>query len=635
MVDKLKLEQNPLSPIVERVAELCPAAVVNGRIDFERLKTEWTADIIEPEREQYSFTWVGKNDAIAESNRLIRKTLRLDTGASKDWENTKNLYIVGDNLDALKLLRNSYHKKVKMIYIDPPYNTGNDFVYCDDFAETCKEYMEKTQVCDIDGNRLVANKRDGGHFHSNWCSMMYPRLKIARDLLTDDGAIFISIDDNEVTNLRKICDEVFGESNFICMFTWQKKTQPSFLSKEIANVTEYILAYKKTSIGLCLKGGYVDNLRDNELINIGNPIQERVLPADAVEIERGKYNGLLPKGKYGNGVLEIELLNDVAVSKGVPDSDLRLVGRFVRSQETLLKDIKNGAKIFIRSTKTLRPTINLNKQDPGIKPPISLLSKKLNEKIPTNTDASSEIKSLFGGINIMDYPKPSGLIRFFVDALTYDDKKSIVLDFFSGSATTAHAVMQLNAEDGGQRKFIMVQLPEATDEKSEAFKAGYHDISEIGMERIRRAGDKIATENPDKQIDTGFRVLRIDSTNMKDVYYTPAETTKASLLDSVDNIKQGRTEMDLLFGVMVDRGLKLDMPIETAVLNNITYYRVNNGDLVACFADNLPENFIHEIANQKPDTVVFRDSSFAEPKDKINLTEIFKTISPKTEVYVF
>jgi len=635
MTEKLKQEVNPLSAVVQQVAQICPAAVQDGKIDFERLRTEWSADLIEPDVESYNFTWVGKNAAIAEANKKIRKTLRPVKADSKNWENTQNLYIEGDNLDVLKLLQESYLGKVKMIYIDPPYNTGNDFVYCDDFTLGCAEYIEKKGQCDIETNeRLFRNTETNGRFHSDWCSMIYPRLKIARDLLSDDGVIFISIDDNEQANLKKICDEVFGESNFICMFTWQKKTQPSFLSKEIANVTEYILAYKKTSIGLCLKGGYVDNLRDNELINIGNPIQERVLPADAVEIERGKYNGLLPKGKYGNGVLEIELLNDVTVSKGVPESDLHLVGRFVRSQDTLLKDIKNGAKIFIRSTKTLRPTINLNKQDFGIKPPISLLSKKLNEKIPTNTDASSEIKGLFGGINIMDYPKPSGLIRFFVDALTYNDKQSIVFDFFSGSATTAHAVMQLNAEDGGNRKFIMVQLPEATDEKSEAYKAGYKNICEIGKERIRRAGDKIMSEHPDAKIDTGFRVFRLDDTNMKDVYYKPVDTAQDSLLDMVDNIKPDRTDMDLLFGAMLERGLMLDMPVEEVQSNGITYYVVNNGDLIACFAENIPESVIHEIANRRPLQALFRDSSFAESKDKINLTEIFKNVDSNIKVCV-
>lgn len=628
MTEKLKMEQNPLSVAVEKIKEICPAAVTrDGKIDFEELKTSLATDVAEDTIEKYEFTWVGKNAAKAEANRPIRKTLRPVVADSKDWDNTKNLYIEGDNLDALKLLQESYLGKVKMIYIDPPYNTGNDFVYCDNFKMGCAEFIEKSGQCDADGNRLFANTKTNGRFHSDWCSMMYPRLKIARNLLTDDGVIFVSIDDNEQINLKKICDEVFGEGTFLGQFVWQKKTQPSFLSREIASVTEYVLCYKKNKDQIALKGGFIDMDRTGELINIGNPIGERVLDKSAVEIENGKFTGILKAGDYGNGVLVINLLEDVNVINGIPQADIKIRGRVIQSQNTLDNEIAKGAKIFIKSTKTLRPTIKVVREEIGIKPPISLLSKKLDDNIPTNTDASSEIKDMFEGINIMSYPKPSKLLKYLADAVTYNSPNSIILDFFSGSATTAHAVMQLNAEDGGNRRFIMVQLPEETDPKSEAAKAGYTNICEIGKERIRRAGAKIKAENPDKDLDIGFRVLRVDSDNMADIAKRPSDITQGQLKLDVENIVPERSDLDLLFGVMVDCGLMLDMPIETKQMDDKTYYVVNHGDLVACFEKNIPEKLIYEIARMNPVCAVFRDSSFAEPKDKINLAEIFKNIT--------
>ena len=628
---------------VEKIAEIFPNVVTEAKdeqgnlihkIDFEKLKQELSPDVIDGD-ENYDFTWVGKKSAMVEANKPTNKTLRPCLEDSVNWDKTENLYIEGDNLEVLKLLQESYLNKIKMIYIDPPYNTGNDsFIYPDDYATERGLYDEEVGAVDESGYRMFKNTENNGRFHSSWCSMMYPRLRLARSLLTDDGVIFISIDDNEVDNLKKMCDEVFGASNFMANFIWQKKTQPSFLSREVANITEYLLVYKKNANIVPLKGGFIDNTRDGELINIGNPVVERILPCSALEIERGKFTGALNPGIYGNGVLEVEILNRVEVINGIPNEDIYLKGRITRSQETLYKDIQNGAKLFIRNTKTMRPTINLNRQEIGIKPPVSLFSKKLDENIPTNTDASNEMKDMFDGINISSYPKPTKLIKYIIDAVTYESKSSIILDFFSGSATTAHSVMQLNAEDGGNRKFIMVQLPEVCDEKSEAYKAGYKNICEIGKERIRRAGKKIIEETGKTDLDIGFRVLKLDESNMKDVYYTPDELSQSDLIDSISNIKDGRSGYDLLYQCMLEWGLELSLPHRMERINNNEVHIVNNGDLIACFDNKIPEETVKQIADLKPLRVVFRDSSFANPAARINVDEIFKLKSPQTTIKV-
>ena len=634
---------------LEKLSQAFPEVITetmgeDGKIkrvaDFEKLKMLLGDSAAERPQEFYEFTWPGKNEAIMEAAKATTKTLRPCPEESKNWDTTQNLYIEGDNLEALKILQEAYLGKVKMIYIDPPYNTGKDFVYRDNFHKSAEEGKADETVRDEEtDNNLFQNTESNGRFHSDWCSMIYPRLKLARDLLRDDGVIFISIDDNEVHNLRKICDEIFGESNFVGIFTWQKKTQPSFLSPEIATITENILSYKRSTNNLKLKGGFTDNERDGELVNIGNPIVERVLPCKAIEIERGHFNGVLHKGKYGNGVLEIELKNEVRVTNGIPENDLHIAGRITRSQLTLNEDIKNGAKLFIRSVKTLRPTINFYKTEKSIKPPTSLLSKKINPCIPTNTDASSEIKTLFDGVNLMSYPKPVGLIKFLEDCALYEDKNGIILDFFSGSATTAHACMQLNAEDGGNRKFIMVQLPEVCAPDSEAAKAGYKNICEIGKERIRRAGEKIKAEHATTapNLDIGFRVLKIDESIMKDVFYSPNETSQDLLSTLESNIKEDRTDLDLLFACLVDWGVELSMPLKMESIDGVEIHTMNDGDapaLVACFAQNIPETVVRKIAARHPLRAVFRDTSFADSPAKINLTEIFKTYSPETDVKV-
>lgn len=606
MTEKLKMEQDPMSPVLETIKQVCPAAVNdNGTIDFDVLKSELSDSVVEGQRERYEFDWVGKENAIREYKRKIRKTLRPVVEDSKNWETTQNLYIEGDNLDALKLLQKSYLHKVKMIYIDPPYNTGNDFVYCDDFAEDCKQYLDKKEVCDADGNRLFVNKRDNGQYHSNWCSMMYPRLKLARDLLSDDGLIFISIDDHEQANLKKICDEIFGEGNFIAQFNWMKTSTPPSLSKNVRKKFEYVLCYAKKQNDTGLNGGIVEG-GDMPLLNDGNSFGTLVFPKDSVVFK-------IPDGKYKAGQYDrVSLEKDIIVENGKSITDVELSGNFKWQQSTLNEEVKAGTVFRI---KTERFAIRYERSGERIKVPSNVISKE-ECNVGTNEDAQKDIISLFNQ-KIMDYPKPVSLLKYVINMKTSED--DIVLDFFSGSATTAHAIMRLNAEDGGCRKFIMVQLPEPTAEDSEAFKAGYKNICEIGKERIRRAGDKIVAETGRTDLDIGFRVLRIDLSNMKEVYYKPSDTKQSGLLDLVDNIEDGRTDMDLLFGVMVDCGLPLNMPIETKTSHGKTYYVVNNADLIACFEDSISEDLIREIAKQKPICAVFKDFSFAEAKDKVNV----------------
>ncbi|MBE6457942.1 MAG: site-specific DNA-methyltransferase [Alphaproteobacteria bacterium] len=596
MIEKLKLEQNPMSPVLETLKQVCPGAInEDGTVDFDVLKTELSDSITEGKRERYEFDWVGKENAKREYKRKIRKTLRPVVADSKNWETTKNLYIEGDNLDALKLLQKSYLRKVKMIYIDPPYNTGNDFVYCDDFAEDCKEYLDKKEVCDTDGNRLFVNKRDTGHYHSNWCNMMYPRLKMARDLLTNDGVIFISIDDHEVANLKKICDEIFGNERFVGMLIWKTKTAAKGVPTKNMLVTnhDYILVYQG-------KSQFRFNGEDRDVSKFSNPDND----------PRGAWKADNMKSTVSTNVFSIT----------DPNTGNVFTKNWAFSKESIDKMIAENKIIWPSSSDgTPRQKRFMNEMTNDTTPLRSLIGEFQSET------ATNKLKELFGGKKLFDFPKHVDLIKLLVKQATEAD--SLILDFFSGSATTAHAIMQLNADDAGTRKYIMVQFPEILEENSEAFKEGYTNLCEIGKERIRRAGEKIKAETPDKDLDIGFRVLRVDSSNMKDVYYKPSETSQTGLLDAVDNIKNDRTDMDLLFGVMIDCGLPLDMPIETKEVNGKKYYVVNGSDaLVACFEENISEDLIREIASHKPMCAVFKDSSFAEAKDKVNVSEIFKSI---------
>ena len=588
-------------------------------------------------RESYEFTWVGKREAIAEAGRPTTKTLRPDLDESVDFENSENVFITGDNLEVLKILQESYLGKIDMIYIDPPYNTGKDFVYSDKFQKTDEELKEDMDLLDEEGRQVVGlakNEKTSARYHSDWLNMMYPRLRLARNLLKDSGAIFISIDDNEQANLKAICDEIFGEENFIQDFIWHKKTQPSFLSKEVANIHEYLLAYRKEK-NVKLKGGFTDPDKLIEMLNISNNKSMRIFNCNSTIINNGNYNGVIEKGIYGNGDLKVELLEDIQVNNGVPVSDIRMFGRFKWGQEKIDELIQNGGNIEIRSVSTLRPTARRNTGEVNVKPPVSILSKSMNA-IPTNTDATNEMKNMFDGISIFSNPKPTGLLKFLIDAKTYEKDNSLILDFFGGSGTTADAVMQLNAEDGGNRKFILCTLDEEVADKSAAKEAGYETIDQISRERIRRAAAKIQEEHPElvgKQ-DFGFKAYKLDSSNFKDVSARPDQFIQGELFDSVSNIKDGRTGLDLLFQVMMTWGMELSLAIDMEKVAGAEVYDVDQGSLMACFEDEISEEVISHIAQAQPLRAVFRDSSFANSADKINVSEIFKELSPHTKVKV-
>ena len=591
-------------------------------IDKDMLEQEISTKVVEGREERYQFTWPDKKQAILAANAPISKTLRPYREESKNFDTTENLYIEGDNLEVLKLLQETYLGQIKMIYTDPPYNTGNDFVYNDDFKQSTQEYLDESGQFDEEGNRLEKNLESNGRFHTDWINMIYPRLKLARNLLSDDGVIFISIDDNEQSNLKKICDEIFGEGNFIGVFKWNKSQNPPSLSKTIRHKFDYIVCYKKNNLKNKLYGGTVSG-GDSPIYNGGNPISKLTFPPNSVKfsISDGSYN----KSFESN----IKLLRSVNIVNGMNEDELHLSGQFRWSQDTLEKEIKNGTEIIIKSNK-FSPRYSRVGEREMI--PSDLLSLSENN-VDTNEKGRKEVEGLIGK-EIFSFPKPTSLVNFFINSMTYYDKGGIILDFFSGSATTAEAVMQLNAEDGGNRKYIMVQLPEETDEKSEAYKAGYKNICEIGKERIRRAGEKILEENKDKEnidkLDVGFRVLKTDTSNMKDVYYSP-EKIEQSFLDSLeDNIKEDRTQEDLLFQVMLDLGVPLSSTIEVEQIEDSKVFQVEDRFLVACFDGAISDEVMRQIADMKPFYAVFRDMSMKNDSVAVNFEQIFESISSET-----
>lgn len=571
--------------------------------------------------ETYEFRWVGKDAAKAEAARPTDKTLRPVLEDSEDWDTTKNLYIEGDNLEVLKLLQRSYMGKVKMIYIDPPYNTGNDFVYHDDFAMSSDEYEEASGATDELGNKYFKNTETSGRFHSDWCNMIYPRLMVARSLLAEDGVIFISIDDNEVENLRKICDEVFGESNFVANFIWEKKKKPSFLNTNIGIKTEYIICYSKNRALLgALSVDITEQGKKYPFNNAGNPIANLKFPKGSVRFNIPDSK-IEPQDMSGGNIIT-SLETELNIVNGYNDNDFILRGEWRYSQSKLNEIVSNNEEIVI-SKIPFRP--NHIKKGGEIKKMHNLLSIN-NYNVGTNEDATAEQIEIFGK-NFFDYAKPSSLIELLIKSVTYIKKDSIIVDFFSGTASTAHAVMQQNAEDGGNRKFIMVQLPELTDEDSEAYKAGYDNICEIGEERIRRAGEKIKEEHPEvaDTLDTGFRIFYVDDSNFNPgVKASPGEYNQQQLDLFANNIKTDRTDLDLLFGSILAWGLQLDLPMETEEVDGCKIYTVNDGDLVACFAEKVTDRVIEAMAEKDPLRVLFRDSCFDSDDKKINLFETFK-----------
>ena len=639
---KLKMHSpNLTQENIARIRELFPNCVTeasgeNGKIklavDFDLLRQELAESIVEGPQERYRLDWPGKREALLTANAPIAKTLRPCREESVDFDTTKNLYVEGDNLDALKLLQETYLGKVKMIYIDPPYNTGNDFIYEDDFAENTDEFLKRSNQKDEEGNRLVANTESNGRFHSDWLSMMYPRLKLARNLLRDDGMIFVSINENEITNIRRVCDEIFGDKNHVATFVWKNKYGPGALTRGVASLHEYIVCYAKI---------YPSNIESN--LN-EEDIQKYKLQDEKI-LSRGGYitQPLMTRSKDHRPNLIYPLIhngNEIWPEKQWIWSKERLYSAYNNNE--IVVNQKNN-KYSVRFKQYLKDEKGVLRKGK----PLSLIMS------PFNQDGTKEMEAMLGA-EIFDFPKPSMLVKYLLSFRVneIDDTNFIALDFFSGSATTAHAVMQLNAEDNGNRQFIMVQLPEPCDEKSETYKAGYKTIAEIGKERIRRAGAKIKAELAAQQsqnaqgslldhdaprstpLDIGFRVLKVDSSNMADVYYTP-DRLNQSMLDMItDNIKLGRTPEDLLFQVLLDWGVDLTLPIHKETILGKTVFFVDENALVACFDTGLTEELVKELARAKPLRVVFRDNGFSSDADKINATQIFRQLSPGTEVKV-
>ena len=587
---------------------------IKRTIDFDKLRL-LLGDNIAEGAEHYDFTWVGKRAALLEAAKPIRKTLRPCPEESIDWENTKNLYIEGDNIDVLKLLQNSYMGKVKMIYIDPPYNTGGDsFVYPDNYSKEKEEYDLFSGNIDEEGNRFRKNTESNGRFHSDWCSMIYQRLMIARVLMAEDGLIFISIDDNEQRNLKNICDELFGEKNFVAQFIWEKRLNREN-RKEVSVRHDYILCYSKQEMYESNKRIFQLPMNEKALSNYGNPDNDPRGP--------WKSDPAHAQGGHGTPSQFYTLTAPNGKKHELPS------GRcWLYTQKEMEKAIEDNRIWFgLDGNGVPRIKTYLYAKERGLTPETMLFAKEVS----TNEKAKNDLKDLFDGVAVFETPKPYELILFL---LRIASKDGIVLDFFSGASSTAHAVMKLNAEDGGNRKFIMVQYPELTEEGSEAYKAGYENICEIGKERIRRAGKKIIEEQKTKEgdlfsgeqkrFDVGFRVFKCADSNMKDVYYAPADYDQRMLFDLENNVKEGRNDLDLLFGCMLDWGVTLDLPLRTEKVDGINIHIVNEGDMVACFEKHIPESVIDHIASLLPMRVVLRDSCFDEAKEKMNFFEIFK-----------
>ena len=619
-MDKLKMQTaNKADENFKKLAALFPNAVTetineNGEvvraIDKDVLMQEISCTVVDGKEERYQFTWPDKKKSVLLANAPINKTLRPCREESVDFDTTENLYIEGDNLEVLKLLQETYLGKVKMIYIDPPYNTGNDFVYEDDFAQSMDEYLANSGQFDDDGNRMVQNTESNGRFHTDWLNMIYPRLKLAKDLLTDDGVIFISIDDNEQENLKKCCDEVFGGQNFVAQLVWERAFSPKNDARFVSNSHDYVLMYAKDITQFVIgrlprteeaNARYSNPDNDPRGVWMSSDISVKTYNAECdypitapsgrvIEPPAGRCWSLSKKAF-------LERLQDNRIWFGPDGNGVPRIKRF-------LTDLKHEG---------MAPTSIMFFKDVG-----------------HSQEGAQEVSKLLDG-GFFSGPKPQRLMQRLL-TLANLKSDSVVLDFFSGSASTAHAVMSKNAEDGGHRKFIMVQLPEKCDEKSEAYKAGYKTICEIGKERIRRAGKKIKEDNPltAQNLDIGFRVLKCDTTNMKDVYYNPADYKFSMLSAFEDNIKEDRTPEDLLFQVMLDLGVLLSSKIEETTIAGKKVFNVEDNYLIACFDSNVTDETIKAIAMQKPYYFVMRDSSMANDSVATNFDQIFATYSPDT-----
>ena len=596
---------------ISKISELFPECISEGKIDFDMLKQELSKDVIENGKERYQLTWAGKKEAIVNSNTPSNKTLRPVKEKSVDFDNTKNIYIEGDNLEVLKILQESYLNKIKCIYIDPPYNTGNDFIYNDKFIN--ENELEKSGQIDDYENKLVTNTESNGRFHSAWLSMMYTRIKLARNLLNEDGVIFISIDDNEVDNLRKICDEIFGENNFQSCISWRRRSnQPNDLTKMIAKVTEYILVYSKNEQHLRnTKNFGTIELSEERLSSYTNPDNDpngpwSTTPWCASKGQGGsKYEIVTPTG---------EVYNEV----------------WLGTKETFDEHLRNGRMIFTNNGSG-KPRKKIYAKD-AVEKGQSAIDFWLGDRYGDNQVATNDLKKIFNMDRIFDYSKPVKLIENIIRIGCPNDN-DIFMDFFSGSASSAHALLSMNVKQNKMRKFIMVQLDEKTIESSEAHKNGYKTICDIGEERIRKASQKLKEET-NADIDYGFRVYKVDSSNMKDVYYAPTDLQQSQLNMFESNIKEDRTAEDLLTQVILDLGLTLDLSTEERKIINNNVYFVENNSLVACFDDTIDINIVDEICKCNPLKIVFKESSFKTDSDKINTFERIKKLSNDTEINI-
>ena len=601
-MNKLKMcSTDIVSKNIEKIKELFPNCISEGKVDFSMLKQELSKDIIEDGKERYQLTWVGKKDAIVNANTPCNKTLRPVKEKSVDFDKTKNIYIEGDNLEVLKVLQESYLNKIKCIYIDPPYNTGNDFIYNDKFNKFEDEDLLESGQIDENGNRMITNNQSNGRFHSDWLSMMYPRLKLARNLLKNDGVIFISIDDNEVSNLKAICDEIFGKNNFIAQCVRKRRDSQANLAKNISPIHEYVLIYSKNNNDHILKK-IMANINEKEYKNPDND-------------PRGPYK-TMPCTNKGGSVYSV-----------ITPTGLEITEEWRFKKETYNKLLKENKLVFPRGGEG-KPRYKLflkEKMEEG------QLANTWWNNLSSNQIATKELKELFDENIVFDAPKPIDLIDYCMQLGCNDG--DIILDFFSGSATTAHSVLSRNAKQNLNNHFILVQLPECIKDNNPVLSYGYHTICDIGEERIRRAGKKIKEET-NADIDYGFRVYKVDSSNMKDVYYAPTDLQQAQLNMFESNIKEDRTAEDLLTQVILDLGLTLDLSIEERnIINNKVYFVANNS-LVACFDDTIDINIVDEICKCNPLKIVFKESSFKTDSDKINVFERIKKISQETEVNV-
>ena len=645
-MEKMRMESgDKIAENVRKIAELFPHCVTESidmeghkrlSIHFDALRQSLQEDLVQGE-EAYEFTWVGKKQAIVDANKSIRKTLRPCREKSIQWENTENLYIEGDNLEVLKLLQESYLNSVKMIYIDPPYNTGNDFIYRDNFTTDRKDYLENSGVIDAEGKRLFKNTDTNGRFHSDWCSMIYARLYLARNLLADDGLIFISIGEHEVDSLKKICAEVFGADNFIENYIWESTFRPDNSSKIMRRNAEYVMCFAKNIYKITALIGEVKAKEGLPSLTKAS-MKESILTFPA-----NRVITYLPDGKYKAGARDsYTLLNDVEVKDGKICTKFSLQGHMIWGQENLEREMANGTEIIIKGEGFVPYT---KKQGDSVMAPAKIIP---NTIVGDVLSANAEFSKLFAK-KVFSYPKPVSLLEYLIKYFT--DKDFLVLDFFSGSSTTAHAVMRANAQDGGSRKFIMVQLAEDLDENYKIAsekervviqnalelceeKKLKHTICSVAQERISRAAVSLAEEYPDAQFDNGFRVLKLDDSNMKEVYYSAGDYSQEMLSKLESNIKSDRSDLDLLFGCLLEWGLPLSLPYSEERIEGCTVHNYNQGDLIACFNENIPESVIKEIAKKKPLRAVFRDSSFAGSPEKINVGEIFKLMAPDTRVKV-